>query len=489
MSLSVENLLTFSSMKNSVLMAGQEHIDNIISNIVVVEALDISKWVKPGYLLLSSFFAMKDSSDEELAAIVADIVSCRSAALIIKTDWLVADVPPALVAACETYGLPLIKIPEETSYSSIQVEVMQQLFNKKVALLDYFYEMHNRFTEFSLKQPIIPEVLGYLSNIIGNPCALMNSHRNIMYSTDETLKTIEIVEQLPDENKILFSYEASMVRMGAEDLYRQIFIKVPLINDSKQFYLLIVERNGHISDRDYMAIENAVSFLQMLLVQRAAVSNLKQHHMNDMYGDVIGERFDSKQYLEDLIGRLRIKAPEGELFHVVTLYFFRPDNGDLKELIEDFADNIKFVWRGSAYRTRANRINLLLPAQGLNAEEVKKRLDEDVKKILSLISAEEIVYKGGISDASRIDSLKKPNAQSRMIAKKALQSKKSLIADSAEIGLYRFFTQVSKDVDLINLVPERLLLLKQKHEELYDTLRVYLDTNQHIKETELDLAH
>lgn len=483
MPLTIEDLLTFSSMKDAELTAGHTGIHNSITNIVVMEALDISEWVKPGYLLLSSFFAMKDSPEEELVSIIKDLVNCSSAGLIIKTDRLVADIPAVMINACEQYGLPLMKIPQETAYSSIQMEVMQQLFNKKVALLDYFYEMHNRFTEFSLKQPVAPEVLGYLSEIIENPCAVMNSHKNIMYATDESFKNLKRLRKLEDEgDKILFNYEVSEVETADGGVFRQILIKIPLIDNTKQYYLVIIDKKGFISDKDYMAVENAVSFLQMLLVQRAAVFNLKQHHLNDIFDDLIGERFESQQYLDELVRKLRLKGEKG-LFHVVTIYFFRPDNGDLKELLEEFADNIKLVWPGSAYRTRVNRLVLLLPAQNMGAEDVKKKFNEDVKSILKLISSEDIIYKAGISDPGVVSSLKKPNSQSRMIAKKILRNKKSFVANSADIGLYKFFTHISKDVDLIDLVPERLRFLKQEHKALFDTLKVYLDTNQHMKES------
>lgn len=472
-------------MKDAEIIVFEREYNEEITNIIILEALDITAWVKPGHLILTSYFALQHSTPEEIDALVAMLVSYHAAGIIIKKQRLVKEIPTPLIESCQKHKLPLISIPKNTPYTDIQVEVMEQLFNKKAELLNHYYNVHNSFTRFSLDHPTILEVLHYLEKLVSSPVSVLNTYKNVLFTTQDAHYKLVFGSPLEQKVNVYFEHEIYLeVNSGKAYL----LIVIPVMKESKSYYLCVEMAN--LTAKDFMVIENAVSFLQMQIIHRLAVHNIKQRYINDVIDDLLAEKFKRAYEFDSLIKKLKLNviAP---YYHVISAKFFNEIGAVMKgDFLNDFCDHLKTYWLGSFYRLREDEVTLILPNNNLEYEEFKFAFQEVCNNILSLITKKEIKYFVGISDKSTMNSLANPYEQSKIILKKiGTENKSSIISNSNDISFYKFFSHIANDLELVDLVPEKLKYLYKNHNDLFITLKNYLDCNQQLKLTanKLDL--
>ncbi|MEG0551906.1 MAG: PucR family transcriptional regulator ligand-binding domain-containing protein, partial [Carnobacterium sp.] len=109
MSLTVKEVLDFDSLKDATILTKNVGLKNSVTGIMIVEGPDIENWGREGELLLSSYYALKDLSPEELNEFFNKTSQLKISGLIIKIDRLVVSVPTYIIALCEKNDLPLIQ--------------------------------------------------------------------------------------------------------------------------------------------------------------------------------------------------------------------------------------------------------------------------------------------------------------------------------------------------------------------------------------------
>ncbi len=123
MKLTVKELLDFDSLKDASILTKNAGLDHNITGIMVVEGPDIENWGREGELLLSSYYALKDLSKDELSEFFTKAHHLKISGLIIKIDRLVGSIPSYISDLCEKNDIPLIQIPKQTQYEPILLDV------------------------------------------------------------------------------------------------------------------------------------------------------------------------------------------------------------------------------------------------------------------------------------------------------------------------------------------------------------------------------
>jgi purine catabolism regulator len=473
-------------MQNAILLAGEQKLDNEISNIMVMEAPDLARWMQPGHLLLSSLFSMQESSATEMETFVRQIKDLKGAGLVIKTERFVKDVPPALIVACKKLEVPLIQIHKEVLYSDIQIEVMQELFNEKVVLLDYHHKLHIRFTQFALKQPSLDEVLQAVAELVGNPVGLLNHKKERLFVTDERLEHTKILGSLPTRgDQMSFShkkYHVSSEGTGGEAM--QVNVKIPSIGGDTH-HLIVVDLDRELTKLDYVTLENAASFLQMRFIQVFAVAQVKQNYLNDLFDDLLNDKFTTTEEMREAVEALGLSFEEHYRLVVIRL---RIQNGapetktQHKRFQQLFVDSFRKDWKDSFYRIRSDRIILLLPVKTVAQTSFKERVKASMQRTQADLPKTPFIYQIGVGDSCEISQLGKVGNQPlRIVQFASALHQDSFVLDADDLGLYRFFANVSDKERLLDLIPSPLRALHRKSPELAETLRVFLDNRQQLK--------
>ncbi len=119
------------ALQGTVVLAGKAYLDNIINHVNVMEVPDIENWVQANEFLMTTGYMYKDSP-RQFADLIPKLKERGVAALGIKTKRFLDSIPDSIIACAEENGLPLLLLPEQTAFSLVIRECMEEiLLNEK----------------------------------------------------------------------------------------------------------------------------------------------------------------------------------------------------------------------------------------------------------------------------------------------------------------------------------------------------------------------
>ncbi|MFF4710205.1 helix-turn-helix domain-containing protein [Streptomyces eurythermus] len=146
------------------------------------EMADPSPYLLGGELLLTAGVHIPEGAGrgpgEYFADYVSRIVAGGGAALGFGVAPVHDTVPPALVAACERQGLPLLEVPPHTTFSAVARAVWQLMAQARLAELRRVTEAQQSLAAAAARPDPIPSVLRQLSQRL--------SGRAVLYGPDGT---------------------------------------------------------------------------------------------------------------------------------------------------------------------------------------------------------------------------------------------------------------------------------------------------------------
>lgn len=310
MNLTVQDVLQFASLKEAAVLTKRQGLQNEVNGVMVIEASDIESWGREGELLLSSYFALQGLSPIEVKTFFKKMHQLKISGLVIKVDRLVEQIPDQILNACTQYAIPLIKIPKETKYEPILLDIMGTLMNNNLILLEKYYALQNQFTKMALTEPQLIDILVVLKELIQKPISLKNTLKEQWISTDPTFDDAIIKETIPLNKKKYMNYDYIKQHVGYKHIedqqfFTQLVVHIPNL-EFNSFELVIHEMDSPIPHEDYMAIENTVSFLQMELLKQYAVSQNNLNYKNNIIYDLLNNRMENKEEIKEKIRSLQL---------------------------------------------------------------------------------------------------------------------------------------------------------------------------------------
>ena len=295
MDLNVKDLLAMEPLKDAEVLGGQQYIHNLIEGVTIMEGPDIADWIKGGEVILTSLYSIQDFDEKELREFTAKLAEKRVSALIIKKPN--EEISDQLIQAGEKFKMPIIQLPKEVPFVDIMYPIMGELFNNQVIKLQYYKEIHDRFTALSLADKGLEKIINTLEELIGNPVALFDRNFSCLVSTYPGLETFEMVEKVHFYKQtagIKFPHYRQIVKYPELDNTKghQIVVPIETLNHNKM-YLLIGEINKSLGELDLIAVENAAISLSLELVKQFAVAEVEKKYKNDLIEELISGRIQS----------------------------------------------------------------------------------------------------------------------------------------------------------------------------------------------------
>ncbi|MEU9591117.1 helix-turn-helix domain-containing protein [Streptomyces sp. NPDC048193] len=129
------------------------------------EMADPYPYLLGGELLLTAGVHIPSGAGTEgyFDAYVARIVAAGGAALGFGVAPVHDTVPPTLVAACEAYGLPLVEVPPQTTFSGVARAVWQLMARARLAELRRVSEAQRQLAAAASRPDPVPSVLRRLA--------------------------------------------------------------------------------------------------------------------------------------------------------------------------------------------------------------------------------------------------------------------------------------------------------------------------------------
>lgn len=157
----------------AVVLAAEQHLSRRIRWLHVTELVDMSGLLQGGELILTTGIALPQTA-EQMAAYIDELADQGIAGLVIELGRRFAQVPPAMVRACERRDLPLIALGNEVMFVRMTEAAHSVILMGQRRLLQITAAAHERFTELSSTNASVDELVAATGELAEGPVVFAN---------------------------------------------------------------------------------------------------------------------------------------------------------------------------------------------------------------------------------------------------------------------------------------------------------------------------
>ena len=298
MTITVKQALQIGGLEEGRLLAGEEHLDNIIHHVNILEAPWEPFWQTRDHLFLTSFYAMRDDVPLQVATVKA-LAENGCAALVFQTGIQEA-LDPRVIAQADESGLPLIEVAEEIDYPTIITPLVGAITREKTYLLQRSQEIHRRLTGLILSGNGLPAVVDALHELIQRPVAIVNGWGDLLAAAPA-----HEIEQFQAHQEDLLQAMAQPARQALvwhQTNGRWLAPLAAAEQGEREGFLLVADARQEANKLDLTAIEQAATVASLELAKQRAVRETERRLKRDFLEDMLTGEYRS---LETLLARAR----------------------------------------------------------------------------------------------------------------------------------------------------------------------------------------
>ena len=240
-------------------------------------------WLNGGELVVTTAYYIKEDPLAQKKW-VQGLVDHGAVALAIKPARFIGNIPEVIKQIGDELSFPIIELPPKITWPVIIEGVMNLILDRASALVKRSEEIHRRLTKLVLDSKGMDKIARTVSDIVNNPVIIEDRWFNLLTvsDTDENDRNIlnhrlspDYIKQLKvlqKENKIKMNHKSSYAEIplfidGKE--YKQYIF--PIIAGQELYgYFSVIEKNGIVTDKDYIAMEHGSTVIALELLKKKA---------------------------------------------------------------------------------------------------------------------------------------------------------------------------------------------------------------------------
>ncbi|MDF2501848.1 MAG: pucR 2 [Anaerosporomusa subterranea] len=296
MSLTVRDVIQLFQGHSLRLAAGSNGIDNVVSSVNIMDAPDIGRWSKPGDLILTTAFTVKDDVSLQ-ETLIKELAAAGCAGLGIKTKRFVPEVPAVMCQMADEYRLPILELPFNMSLAEIMNSIMISITTRQSYRLQRSNEIHKALTDVAIGSGGLHAIIECLGKLIQCPIGCYDTNRNVLISW--------LPENMPGLDPTLQTYIKSYLNGNQnhrDELQKQLAMtKTPFtqpvrveniellltsfpIMSSNEFFgdISVLQASDAFLDINCLALEHACTVAALDFLKQKAVMESRRLHSRDM---------------------------------------------------------------------------------------------------------------------------------------------------------------------------------------------------------------
>lgn len=497
MQYTVKELLTLEELQDAEYIGTKQSLSKNIKGITVIDSPDISLWLKGGETILTSFFPVKDLNDEEMKDWMHKLADKKISALIVKLREEFDSIPAPVMEVCKERNIPIISLPTAVPFIDIIYKVTRKIFNQDVEKLEYFREIHLRFTELSIQNVSDEVIIETLESLIGNPVTIYNELFKVIATTDSEVELFYESDKFQVEenikNTIFPIYRRFVIYPKLQDREcEQIMIPITTVNQTKVMLVISAIHSG-FSDFDFIAIENAATALSLNLAKKIAISEVEKKYKNEIIDDLLSGDIKDEDDIAERADNIKFDLNSRSAVVVFTLKFNdkKVTSVARERYYNILINNIDYYLKNAIVRERFNQVIVIWPVHSGQSnkkkemDSIKRSLGYVINKFESAVS-DARVYAGIGSIADTVHDLPKSHKEAQEVLDvNEMSYQHDPVLSFEELGIYRLLYQFRNDNNrLKEFIPQSLQRLidynKSNREQLIETLEMFLMCQQNV---------
>lgn len=477
--ITLREILEKEELKGVRVIAGSKGLDRKVTNVNIMEVPDIDKWVKPGELLLTTGFAIKDDM-EALNRLIPLLSSKKLAGLGIKPKRYLAGYTEQMIEIAESLDFPIIEFPQHMSYSDLIQPILGYITNHQAEILKKIEIANSRLMDIMVNYNDLNKVVDTVAELIKNPVEIDDESNNI------------IVTSLTQED----NGKIQQMKNQGEEI---IPIKLPIIALNNTLgYMKCFEINGRISKTDMLTLERATAIIALEFLNHQKIKGIARHYKDQFLIELMsGSITDVKQ----IIQRARQLNWDLEQEYAILILDCNMNPYEMSGIsnYQEFLDKIYDTAHASieAFEKKpilgiiGSNILALIPVKNLcmfyskEAHESLVKLGSYLSKQYTNLKIDTLVNIGIGRPYSNPAELYKSYNEAKKALKisKATYSKKNVIYYE-DLGIFQLFQEINSDgMNFVNNIIAPLAEYDQKKDSnLMETLEEYFKSNGNVKQ-------
>ncbi|WIG58534.1 MAG: hypothetical protein OJF49_001280 [Ktedonobacterales bacterium] len=166
--LTVHQLLALQPMADGQLVAGKSGAEREVLWAAVVDIPQAGEWVRPGELLLTTFYGLRDDVQAQVA-LCEQLAEKNLAGMIVATGKYVDHVAEAVRAAADAKHFPIIELPWRIAFEDVVRVVSEHSLNDQYLLYKQSLAIHRTLTRLVLDGGSLQDVARELCTLLRCP--------------------------------------------------------------------------------------------------------------------------------------------------------------------------------------------------------------------------------------------------------------------------------------------------------------------------------
>ncbi|WP_226668497.1 PucR family transcriptional regulator [Metabacillus litoralis] len=309
----LSELLHIPVFTNSAIVAGKSGLERTVQTINMMDAPDITDFLKPHELLVTTAYFIHENSND-LINLVKYMASNNCSGLGIKTRRYLQTIPNDVIEVANKVNLPIIELTNEHSLGEIVNESLSYILRKQAKELQFAIQTHREFTKLVHKGEQLPKLIDRLSHLLNKPILFINHMNTSIVETHHfrgnNMKILakQIVHHLAEnecyskDQSFCFSVFTPLPLKG------QLVYFFPIETYLKKSFLVIVGLDFPIDTYTLLSVEQVSNVISFELLRQQALSEKNLHIKNNFFENLL---------VKDI--------PDHELIHQGKQYGLKPD--------------------------------------------------------------------------------------------------------------------------------------------------------------------
>ncbi len=483
----------------------KKELDKEIKGIKIIENENMEKHLKEGEIILTSFSVYENCTISQYEMHIKKLIDKQVSGFIIKKRKNIKNYDikiDILKKLCDENGIVLFELPHQKHYWEIIRYILENVFDKEIALLKYHKVTNDNLKEYIFREEVTPKnIIDLLYTMIDNPISMYYENLSCLASTGKRENDFKLLKDAKEYNSdIILRYKYLIQRI---EKYNQYIVPITFIGNIP-IKIVIDEENRKLTDFDFVAIENAIDMLRYSFTFDFAKNEINKKYHRDIFFNMINSQLN----YEDTTEAANMLDLDDDSYYRVVSFHSIPENQKEKYSLEQLdevdiiADEISvFYPKEHIYKNVSQIVMLQKMVSDKEDDESRRRLNELIDIVKKSISNREqnTNFNVGVGEIVKgYRNLQNSYKQSRIamkfmkIAKKITGDINKSVVYYSKLGIFQSFIEFDDINKLRKYVPSTIIKLdgydKKHNTELLRTLNSYLKNNMSLKKTSLDLA-
>ncbi len=493
--------LTTPVFKNAEVVAGHDGLDRTITGVHIIDIPDVHyEWGRPGILLLTTCFPLKDSIERQVA-LIPRLIELDFAGVVFSVGYYVKETPAVIREAANKHNFPVIETPWDLMFIDITETIYENIVNRQYALLQKSNQIHDQLTNLVLRGGALSDLAETLAHLLNRSITIEGTGFRVLAShqcgpIDKAReRSIQLgrasskVAQYLLDNGI---YDQLLHKMGAVhvgpipelDMPMERIVAPIIVDREIHGYIWIISGQRPLTKLDELAIRHGATVAALIMFKEQAVQEAEEALRGDFFEQLLKGMSHTAVFTE----QARQFGYRLDRSHQVLLIRGQPTAGGSRRPLGTVVDN----W----LRSQGHRALIVWRQEGLvliiesNKVETSKELANAMIKALSHPARPLLIGIGTVFTLASGESegIQRSYDQAReAVAVSGALGNEEGISVFEELGILHWLYNLSPEQRAENSYIKHVETLfaydSARNTELVKTLETYLDHGGSLVDT------